>query len=91
MTERSHSITVTLEKDVRVDDAESLILAIRMMRGVLDVRGNVTTSEIHTAEHRLSSEVVLSMYALAGAFSKHGTRATAAMLEEFSKKKVVEP
>jgi hypothetical protein len=42
MTERFNTLTVVLEKDMRDDDAETLLTAIRQMRGVLSVKGNVS-------------------------------------------------
>jgi hypothetical protein len=42
MTDRYHSLTVVLGKDVREDDCQPLIDAIRHMRGVIDVSGNVS-------------------------------------------------
>jgi hypothetical protein len=42
MTNRYHSLTVALSRDMRDDDAEGLVNAIKMMRGVIDVSGNVT-------------------------------------------------
>ena len=41
MTDRINAIVVILEKDMREDDAEPLLNAIRTMRGVLDVRTNI--------------------------------------------------
>ena len=40
MTDRYNILTVALEKDLRDDDAQALINAIKMMRGVADVAGN---------------------------------------------------
>ena len=37
MTDRYSSLTVVLERDIRDDDAEPLIAAIRQLRGVLRV------------------------------------------------------
>lgn len=55
MTDRFHSLTVVLEKDVREDDAEHLIRAIKMMRSVADVRGHVTDHSLHAAEVRVTA------------------------------------
>lgn len=41
MTDRINAIVVVLEKDMREDDAEPILNAIRQMRGVLDVRTNI--------------------------------------------------
>ncbi len=57
MTDRYHALTVTLERDIREDDAEHLINAIKMMRGVLDVSGEVSSIETHMAEERARHEL----------------------------------
>jgi hypothetical protein len=41
MTNRLNALVVILEKDIREDDAEVLISAIRQLRGVLTVKKNV--------------------------------------------------
>jgi hypothetical protein len=41
MTDRYNTLTVALEKDIRDEDAEVLISAIKQLRGVLTVTGNV--------------------------------------------------
>jgi hypothetical protein len=57
MTDRFHALVVVLEKDIRDDDAEHLINAIKMMRGVLSVEGEVSSIETHTAEERARHEL----------------------------------
>ena len=57
MTDRYHSITVVLEKDVREDDARALIDAIKQMRCVLTVRGVVSNIESMMAEERARHEI----------------------------------
>jgi hypothetical protein len=52
MTARYNALVVVLEKDMREDDAEGLIEAIKRMRGVLSVKGQVTTIDSHVAEDR---------------------------------------
>ena len=52
MTDRFHSLTVALSGDSREDDAEALMNAIRLLRGVLDVAGNVSDAGAWTAERR---------------------------------------
>ena len=52
MTDRYHSLTVVLEKDLRTDDAEATINAIRQIRGVLKVSGEVSDADSHMAEWR---------------------------------------
>lgn len=57
MTDRYNALTVVLEKDIRDDDAEALLDAIRQLRGVLSVSGNVTDLTAHTAEERAKREL----------------------------------
>lgn len=52
MTDRYNYLTVALERDIREDDAECLINAIRMLKGVTGVKGNVSDSDSYTAELR---------------------------------------
>ena len=52
MTDRIHTLTVVLEKDMREDDAEFLINAIQQLRGVLCVNGHVSTAQSYMAEER---------------------------------------
>jgi len=51
MTDRTHSLVVVLEKDIRVDDCEGLMCAIAHMRGVVVVY-NVADAESYVAEQR---------------------------------------
>ncbi len=57
MTDRYSSLTVVLEKDIREDDAESLINAIRHIKGVIRVEGNVSDISELVARSRIRSEV----------------------------------
>lgn len=52
MTDRYNTLTVVLERDTRDDDAEALLNAIRMMKGVLTVEGNVSDVSAFAAEER---------------------------------------
>lgn len=57
MTDRYYALTVVLEKDIRSDDAERLIDAIHMLRGVLSVVPNVADSTTWMAEERAKIEL----------------------------------
>ena len=57
MTDRFSTLTVVLEKDIRKDDAEGLIEAIRRLRGVLNVAGNVSDSTEWMAQERARHEL----------------------------------
>jgi hypothetical protein len=52
MTDRYNAITVVLERDTRDDDAAALLNAIRQLRGVLSVSGNVANLDSHIAQER---------------------------------------
>lgn len=57
MTDRYQALTVVLEEDTRDDDALLIMNAIRMIRGVLTVTGNVVDIDAYTARTRASNEV----------------------------------
>ena len=58
MTDRYNALTVVLEKGMRDDDAKVLMDAIRQMKGVLEVEGNVSDISSITAYHRVRSEML---------------------------------
>jgi len=57
MTDRFNSLTVVLENDIRDDDAEAILSAIRQIRGVLSVSGNVSDVSTHVAQERARHEL----------------------------------
>lgn len=52
MTDRLNGVFVVFEKDIRTDDAESIIAAIGQIRGVLSVQGNVVDAVDYVAYER---------------------------------------
>ena len=66
MTDRYHSLTVVLEKDIRADDAEDLIKAMKMLRHVITVKGNVSDFNFIVAQERavfdLGQQVLAVIY-----------------------------
>ena len=56
MTDRIHSLTVVLEKDIREDDCQPLIDAIKQLRGVLTVDKHVANMDTYVAEQRVRLE-----------------------------------
>ena len=64
MTDRFHSLTVALEVNIRDDDCQPLIDAIKQMRGVVDVSGNVADSTSWMAEARVKSDLAKKLYAV---------------------------
>lgn len=57
MTDRFSTLTVVLDRDIREDDAEFIINAIRMIKGVADVSGNVSDLSEYLAMTRLKKEL----------------------------------
>ena len=58
MTDRYYALTVVLDHDIRDDDAEPLIAAIKMIKGVAQVTPHVANLEIHFAQTRARQELV---------------------------------
>lgn len=56
MTDRHAGYVVTLSEDIREDDAETIINAIRMVKGVINVRPIVSNVELMIAEDRTDQE-----------------------------------
>ena len=57
MTDRYHSITVVLEKDMRDDDVRAILEAIKQFRGVLTATGVVADLSSMMAEERARHEI----------------------------------
>jgi hypothetical protein len=57
MTDRYNKLVVVLDENLRDDDAEPLMNAIRQMKGVLSVEGNVVTPTDHVATVRVKHEL----------------------------------
>lgn len=62
MTDRINSITVVLEDNMRVDDAESLIEAIRHLRGVVAASGNVIDPGNYAARMQAKNEMLEKLF-----------------------------
>lgn len=56
MTDRHAGYIVTLEKDIREDDAEAVIEALRMIKGVLNVQPVVSDLHTQLAESRVAED-----------------------------------
>ena len=52
MTDRVHSITLVLDKDIREDDVEPLLTACAMLKCVIKVKTNVSNPTSLMAEAR---------------------------------------
>lgn len=56
MTDRHAAYIVTLDEDIREDDAEAIINALRMVKHVIGVEPVVASFEQRIAERRVSDE-----------------------------------
>lgn len=71
MTDRIHSITLILGKDLRVDDVEGLANACRHMRGVVNVKPNVSeVGAVEVARSRLVTDLSKELYEMLGRLRK---------------------
>lgn len=57
MTDRVKGFTVTLDKDIRIDDVEVILNAIAMIKHVAHVEPSISTSDDHFAQQRLRWEL----------------------------------
>lgn len=57
MTDRVRTLTVVLDRDYRDDDAESIVNAIQMVKGV----GSVTTEVVDLAQHQARLSLSIAM------------------------------
>ena len=64
MTDRHAGYIVTLEKELRSDDAEAIINALRMVRGVLSVEPVVSDPIGHIAKQTSRHELVTQIWAV---------------------------
>lgn len=62
MTDRFNALVVVLEKDMRDDDAEALLIAIRQLRGVASVEGNVADMASHIARVQARTELSAGLW-----------------------------
>lgn len=62
MTDRVKGFVVTLEHDVRIDDIEPMMQAIRYMRGVANVQPSIVDSSDWINQQRIKSELRDKMY-----------------------------
>lgn len=57
MTDRYSALIVVLDSPLREDDAESLIVAVKQLRGVIDVRPLVQDAMEHVAYIRAWNDI----------------------------------
>lgn len=64
MTDRFNSFIVVLEQNIRDDDAEPIINAIKQIRGVLQVTGNISDVDSIVAYERARNELGRKLWAV---------------------------
>jgi cell division protein FtsX len=64
MTDRIHALTVFLNRPIRDDDAEAIIAAIRMIKGVADVRPHVHNVDTLYAEQHARQDLEKKLWAV---------------------------
>lgn len=62
MTDRVKGFTVTLGDDMREDDFEALLIALKMLKGVVHVEPTIVTAEDYFAYQRVRSEFRNKLY-----------------------------
>lgn len=62
MTDRHAGYIVVLAEDIREDDAEPTLAALRQIKGVLSVEPLVANPELHSAEQRIRHEYQMKLY-----------------------------
>lgn len=62
MTDRYNALIVALDKDIRDDDCETIINAIKMIKGVKDVQGNTVDADSFVAESRARQNVTEKLF-----------------------------
>ncbi len=62
MTDIISHLTVALKRDIRDDDIEPLIMAIRMFTDVLSVESHISSPELWTAQMRAKHEIRTKLF-----------------------------
>jgi hypothetical protein len=62
MSDRYYALTVVLADDVRDDDAEPLINAIKQLRGVATVTPHVSDPSFHSAVMRAKTDITQRLW-----------------------------
>lgn len=57
MTDRLKGCVVVFERDIREDDAEAILHAIRMIKGIAEVEPNVSDADDYINQRRVLREV----------------------------------
>lgn len=71
MTDRHAGYIVTLEEDIRADDAQNTIRALSMVRGVASVEPVVSDVAVQIAEARASTKFLRKLLDFAGELQRN--------------------
>ena len=64
MTDRLKGVYVAFERDMRDDDAETIIHAIQMIKGVKSVKGNIVDSNDWMNREQIKAEIKAKLFEL---------------------------
>jgi len=64
MTTRFSGFIVTLAKDTREDDAECIITAMRLIKGVISVKPIESDIDLHIATERVKRDLFEKLYSI---------------------------
>ena len=62
MTDRINGCFVIFDRDIREDDAQATIDAIRHIKGVLDVKKNISNPSDAIAQGRAKHDLIMKIY-----------------------------
>jgi hypothetical protein len=64
MTDRIKGFTVTLSNDIREDDFQEIVNAVKMIRGVCHIEPSIVTTHDHMNRVRIKTELLGDIYKL---------------------------
>lgn len=70
MTDRHFGYIVVLEQEIREDDAEPILAALRMIKGVLSVEPVIGAMEVHIAQARERTRLREKLYKFVESLNK---------------------
>ena len=62
MSDRYNAITVVLEKDTRDDDAQDILTALKMIKGVIAAEPNIVNVDSFVSDTRARSELGTKLF-----------------------------
>jgi hypothetical protein len=64
MTDRIKGFTVTLSNDIRDDDFQAILEAVKMIKGVSHIEPSIVTTHDHMNRVRIKTELLGDIYKL---------------------------